>query len=115
MPLMSNVRRRRKNYMSIFGEIRAGAVGALVGVVSYVAWLVSRPSRLGEPESWHLDGPIKWFVLAGFLIGALGGLSLIERWLEYERTDIEDSTWFNAIFFLALLVFAALLVFSLRS
>ena len=100
--------------MSIFGEVRAGAVGSLVGVVAYVAWLVSRPSRLGEPESWQLSGPIKWFVLAGFLVGALGGLSLIERWLEYERADIEDSTWFNAIAVLAVIVIAAILFFSLR-
>jgi hypothetical protein len=100
--------------MSIFGEIRAGAVGSLVGMVAYLAWLVSRPSRLGEPESWHIEGPIKWFVLAGFLVGALGGLSLVERWLDYERDDIENSTWFNAVFVIALLVMAALLFFSLN-
>lgn len=99
---------------SFFGSFRSGAIGSLIGIVAYAGWLVSRPSRLAEPASWQVEGPIKWFMLAGFVVGALGGLKVLEDWLEVERDDLRDSTWVNGVFVVAVIVIGALLVFSLR-
>ena len=98
----------------MFERLRATAIGALLGLTAYVAWLTSRLSRLGDPESWHLSGPLKWFVLAGSVIGFIGGLSLVESWLQNERGEVFENTIMNTLFLAALLAFAALLIYSFR-
>jgi hypothetical protein len=97
----------------MFERLRATAIGALLGLTAYVAWLTSRLSRLGDPESWHLSGPLKWFVLAGSVVGFIGGLSLVESWLENERGEVFENTIMNVLLLVALLAFAALLFYSL--
>jgi hypothetical protein len=98
----------------MFERLRATAVGALLGITAYVTWLTDRFSRLGNPESWRLSGPLKWFVLAGAILGLLGGLSFVESWLERERGELFENTLFNSLFLIALIVFAALLVASFK-
>jgi hypothetical protein len=96
----------------MFERLRATSIGALLGLAAYVAWLTSRLSRLGDPESWFLSGPLKWFVLTGSVVGFIGGLSLVESWLESERGEVFENTIMNGLFVVALLAFAALLIYS---
>ena len=99
----------------MFERLRAVAVGGLLGLTAYVTWLTTYVQRLGDPESWSMSGPIKWFVLAGAILGLLGGLSRVEEWLENERGEVFENTVFNALFVVALLVFATVLFLSIRS
>ena len=96
----------------MFERLRAGAVGALLELTAYVAWLTDRFSRLGDPQSWQLSGPLKWFLLGGAALGLVGGLSFVESWLERERGEVFENTIFNALFVVAFIVFAIILFTS---
>jgi len=82
----------------MYERLRAAGVGALAGIVSYVSWLTFDHRRLGDPTSWTLSGPLKWFVIGGFLVGLLGGLDLAAWWLDWERDDVALNTVFNVLF-----------------
>lgn len=97
----------------MFEKIRAAGVGALAGLTAYVAWLTADFSRLGEPGNWRLSGPLKWFLLGGALVGLLGGISLVERWLDVERSEVSDNTILNALFVLFLIAIVALILWPL--
>lgn len=99
----------------MYERLRATVIGALLGLTAYIAWIKSRLSRMENPDNWHLSGPMKWFILGGALVGLIGGLTLVEAWLERERGDVFENTVFNALFALALAVFAALIFFSVKS
>ena len=94
----------------MFERIRASGVGALAGLTAYVAWLTGRLARLNDPSNWRLNGPIKWFILVGAVLGLLGGLSLVERWLERERGEVFENAVLNALFVAFIVAIAVLLL-----
>lgn len=98
----------------MYERFRATAVGALLGLTAYVAWLTGSLRRFEDPTNWHLSGPIKWFVIAGALIGFLGGISLVESLLDREKGELLDNSILNGLFVVAILAFSAVAVYSLR-
>ena len=98
----------------MYERFRATAVGALLGLTAYVAWLTGSLRRLEDPTNWHFSGPIKWFVIAGALIGFVGGISLVESLLDREKGELLDNTILNGLFVVAILAFTAIAFYSLR-
>ena len=99
----------------MYERVRATAVGALLGLTSYVAWISGSLTRLHDPANWNISGPMKWFVLVGALIGLFGGLALVESWLEREKGEILENNIFNGLFVIAIAEFLAITFISLNS
>ena len=98
----------------MYERFRATAVGALLGLTAYVAWLTGSLRRFEVPTNWHFSGPIKWFVIAGALIGFVGGISLVESLLDREKGELLDNSILNGLFVVAILAFSAVAFYSLR-
>jgi hypothetical protein len=64
---------------------------------------------------WSLTGPLKWFVLIGALLGAIGGLSLAQfMW----HNTVQDLHWDVAtigIFVVVLVAITAVVYFALQT
>ena len=99
----------------MYERVRATAVGGLLGLTAYVAWLTGSLRRFEDPTNWHLSGPIKWFVIAGALIGFVGGLALVESWLEREKGEVFENLILNGLFVVAIAALLAVTFYSLKS
>jgi hypothetical protein len=65
------------------------AAGALVGALFYALWGLFVDRSFLVDGGWKAQGPLKGFLLAGGLFGAVGG----ERAMEWLRGRLE--TWFD--------------------
>jgi len=92
---------------SIPGRILGGILGAAAGALLYVGCeLFGAAHRMAWPGAWATTGPMKWFVLAGFVLGALGGWSFAQRLWAWVVDDLysEATSWNGVLFVLFVLI-----------
>lgn len=67
-------------------RLLAVVIGGCAGLLGYLGWVFCFPRR-GVIEVWSLTGPGLWWVLAGALLGLMGGLSLARALLDHVIDD----------------------------
>jgi hypothetical protein len=65
---------------SLFGRVVATLVGGVAGALLCVAWNIFDTEALPDSESLRSwSGGLKWFVIAGAVAGAIGGVPLARK------------------------------------
>ena len=102
----------------MFDRIVAAVLGAAAGAVIYVGFDFFSPRYGIHSGHWSLSGPIKWFVIAGAVVGFIGGREVADRlWSSATDNLREDASWTIGAGILVLgvvAVVAAVIVFANR-
>lgn len=97
---------------SLFARANAAIVGGAAGALAYVTWAFFHSRDPLSGALWSLSGPIKWYILIGALLGAVGGLPFAEYLLGREIDDFRWDTGFQAGFVLFVVAITALALWA---
>jgi hypothetical protein len=92
---------------NFFDRILAAMLGGAAGAVFYVAIAVFESFLRGRTEWWSFSDPLKWFILVGAVLGALGGRTFArDLWGNALDRLRLDATVIGGFIFLLLAVLA---------
>jgi hypothetical protein len=115
---MSNVRRLMFDFdpdgPTLFSRIGAALIGAMAGAICYVIWVFFEAGHYGQSTSLDFSGLGKWFVVAGAVLGLLGGLAFAaELWSNSWQSLRDESVGFAAaVLVLIVVVLACFFVYK---
>ena len=99
-------------------RIAAAVLGAAAGAVIYFGFDLFSPRYGIGSGHWSLSGPVKWFALAGAVVGFIGGREVVDRLWSRASDDLrDDATWTigtGTAILVFVLVVAAVIVFANR-
>jgi hypothetical protein len=70
------MRTRRAESPYFFDRLFATILGAMAGALVYFTSTVFHSTSGAWSDRWSFSGPLKWFILGGAVVGAMGGPSL---------------------------------------
>jgi hypothetical protein len=103
---------------TVFGRILAGLIGAAAGALAYFTWVMFGPmgpmGHASWPDRWSLHGQVKWFVIGGFVLGALGGWSFAQKLWSWAVGDLHsEATSLSTVAFVIIAV-VVIVVFGIK-
>jgi len=103
----------RANPSGFFDRFIATLLGSASGGVAYMSWALWE----GVPkirEALSFSGPIRWWMLVGAIVGAIGGLSFAQSMWESVTDDVRSDASFSFWFALVLLGIIVLLAIGIK-